>query len=144
MRRMPILLWHDQRGLYLTPNYWLHLSHHSLHQQVMLPPEINQRSGRSKNNSTTCRIATNTDTKRIRSKKSNQALTNNHIWNQQSRIHLWATATYSTNQGHHKDSRAPQHHPKDTLTSYHGQTPPPGVTIHGFLFVNGRPFLHKN
>ena len=89
MWRSPILLLHNQRGLWQSQNYGLHLSQNSREQQAMIPQTRRQSSRRSKNTSTTCMVAINTYPKRSCSKKSNRGLPNRHRRHQRIRSHLW-------------------------------------------------------
>ena len=97
----------------------------------MLSQTRNQRSGCSDNTSATCRIYIYTEPKRIHSKESKQELI---------RRHIWPPNNHHTRQGNQKYPRAPQDHPKDTLSPFHVKTPPHCGTSHVFFLCQWETF----
>ena len=142
MRGRYILYLHNQQGLYWRPNPRIHLPRHRREKQFIYSQMRDQRSGQSDNTTATRSTAVYTLFKISHPKEPNQELSNYHIQNQQSRSYIWPLNTQHTRQVNHNESRTTQDHPKDTLAPSCGQMSPKCGSIHGFFFVNGRPFVH--
>ena len=85
-----------------------------------------------------------TNLKIIRPKEQNQELSNYHRRNQQSISHIWPPNTHHIRQGNQKDPRAPQDHLRDTLSSFHGQTPQKCGASHIFFLFQWETFPTHN
>ena len=141
MRKKPILLWHNQRGLWWRTNYRLKLFQHSREQQDLLPHTRSQRRGQIKNTSKTFSMAINTYPKRSQSKNQirNWPITTDNINISESiygpQISIIQGKTIIRSPEHHKTiPRIPL--PPCMAKRHHNEE-----LSMDFFFVNGIPFL---